>query len=213
MAEPKGYITMQLEELTQDKLDEMLSQMNAIADSNKALKGDITKLRAKAKGADIDPEDYSNLQSQVETLNSKLENDNKLSKKEIERLSGLVKVQEGAINTYFLDTGLTNALVKQKVRPELMDGAFAYLKSNAVVKSDNGNYQAVINDKALEEYISEWVSSENGKHYVQPDANSGGGANGGKSNPQSKVITRAEFEAKTQYERANLAKEGFKVTD
>jgi hypothetical protein len=48
---------------------------------------------------------------------------------------------------------------------------------------------------------------------VQPDANSGGGANGGQSSSQSKVITRAEFEAKSQYERASLAKEGFKVTD
>jgi hypothetical protein len=204
---------MQLEELTQDKLDEMLSQMNAITESNKALKGDITKLRAKARGADIDPEEYANLQSQVETLSQKYDSETKLSKKEIERLSNLVKEKDGALTTYLLDAGLTDALAKQKVRPELMDAAKAFLKQNAAIKSDNGNYQAVIGDKALHEYIGEWVSSENGKHFVQPEANSGGGANGGQSSPQSKVITRAEFEAKSQFERASLAKEGFKVTD
>lgn len=211
-AVPKGA-EMKLEELTQEQLDMIVSKNEALESSVNGLKSDLVKLKARAKGSEIDPDEYANLQSQVETLSYKYDSDTKLSKKEIERLSNLVKEKDGALTTYLLDAGLTDALAKQKVKPELMDAAKAFLKQSAAIKSDNGNYQAVIGDKALHEYISEWVSSENGKHFVQPDANSGGGANGGQSSSQSKVITRAEFEAKSQYERASLAKEGFKVTD
>ena len=204
---------MKLEELTQEQLDAIVSKNESLEASVQGLKSDLVKLKAKAKGADIDPEDYANLQAQVETLSSKLENEQKLSKKEIEKLTGLLKEKDGALTTYLLEAGLTDALAKQKVKPELMDAAKALLRQNANIKADNGNYQAVIGDKALNDYISEWVSSDSGKHFVMPDANSGGGANGGKSSPNSKVISRAEFEAKTHVERANLAREGFKVTD
>ena len=43
--------------------------------------------------------------------------------------------------------------------------------------------------------------------------NSGGGAQGGNNNSQSKTISRSEFDAKSQLERATLAKDGFKVVD
>jgi hypothetical protein len=204
---------MKLEELTQDKLDGLLSKFEALEESNKGLKSDLVKLKVKAKGADIDPDEYANLQNQVVELSSKLENDGKLSKKELERLSGLVKEKDGALTTYLLDANLTDSLAKSKVKPELMDAAKALLKMQATIKADNGNYQAVIGDKALSDFVKEWATSETGKHFVAAENNSGGGATGGNNNTQSKTITRSEFEAKSQYERAALAKDGFKVVD
>lgn len=204
---------MKLEELTQDKLDGLLSKFEALEESNKGLKSDLVKLKVKAKGADIDPEEYANLQNQVVELSSKLENDGKLSKKELERLSGLVKEKDGALTTYLLDANLTDSLAKSKVKPELMDAAKALLKMQATIKAENGNYQAVIGDKALSDFVKEWATSETGKHFVAAENNSGGGATGGNNNSQSKIITRSEFEAKSQYERATLAKDGFKVVD
>lgn len=94
-----------------------------------------------------------------------------------------------------------------------MDAAKALLKMQATIKAENGQYQAVIGDKALGEFIKEWATSDAGKHFVAADNNSGGGAQGGNSNSQNKTITRADFEAKSHVERANLAKEGFKVVD
>ncbi len=204
---------MKLEELTQDKLDGLLSKFEALEESNKGLKSDLVKLKVKAKGADIDPEEYANLQNQVVELSSKLENDGKLSKKELERLSGLVKEKDGALTTYLLDANLTDSLAKSKVKPELMDAAKALLKMQATIKAENGNYQAVIGDKALGDFVKEWATSETGKHFVAAENNNGGGATGGNNNSQSKTISRSEFEAKSQYERATLAKDGFKVVD
>jgi len=204
---------MKLEELTQDKLDGLLSKFEALEESNRGLKSDLVKLKVKAKGADIDPEDYANLQNQVAELSGRLENDGKLSKKELDRLSGLVKEKDSALTTYLLDANLTDSLAKSKVKPELMDAAKALLKMQATIKAENGNYQAVIGDKALGEFVKEWATSETGKHFVSAENNSGGGAQGGNNNSQSKTITRSEFDAKSQYERATLAKDGFKVVD
>jgi hypothetical protein len=204
---------MKLEELTQDKLDGLLSKFEALEESNKGLKSDLVKLKAKAKGADIDPDEYANLQNQVAELSSKLENDGKLSKKEVERLSGLVKEKDGALTTYLLDANLTDSLAKSKVKPELMDAAKALLKMQATIKAENGNYQAVIGDKALGDFVKEWATSETGKHFVAAENNSGGGAQGGNNNSQTKTISRSEFDAKSQFERATLAKDGFKVVD
>lgn len=204
---------MKLEELTQEKLDGLLSKFEALEESNKGLKSDLVKLKVKAKGADIDPEEYANLQNQVVELSSKLENDGKLSKKELERLSGLVKEKDGALTTYLLDANLTDSLAKSKVKPELMDAAKALLKMQATIKAENGNYQAVIGDKALGDFVKEWATSETGKHFVAAENNNGGGATGGNNNSQSKTISRSEFEAKSQFERATLAKDGFKVVD
>lgn len=204
---------MKLEELTQEKLDGLLSKFEALEESNKGLKSDLVKLKVKAKGADIDPDEYANLQNQVVELSSKLENDGKLSKKELERLSGLVKEKDGALTTYLLDANLTDSLAKSKVKPELMDAAKALLKMQATIKAENGNYQAVIGDKALGDFVKEWATSETGKHFVAAENNNGGGATGGNNNSQSKTISRSEFEAKSQYERATLAKDGFKVVD
>ena len=204
---------MKVEELTQDKLDGLLSKFEALEESNRGLKSDLVKLKVKAKGADIDPDDYANLQNQVAELSGKLENDGKLSKKELERLSGLVKEKDSALTTYLLDANLTDSLAKSKVKPELMDAAKALLKMQATIKAENGNYQAVIGDKALGEFVKEWATSETGKHFVSAENNSGGGAQGGNNNSQSKTISRSEFDAKSQFERATLAKDGFKVVD
>ena len=204
---------MKVEELTQDKLDGLLSKFEALEESNRGLKSDLVKLKVKSKGADIDPDDYANLQNQVAELSGKLENDGKLSKKELERLSGLVKEKDSALTTYLLDANLTDSLAKSKVKPELMDAAKALLKMQATIKAENGNYQAVIGDKALGEFVKEWATSETGKHFVSAENNSGGGAQGGNNNSQSKTISRSEFDAKSQFERATLAKDGFKVVD
>jgi hypothetical protein len=204
---------MKVEELTQDKLDSLLSKFEALEESNKGLKSDLVKLKVKAKGADIDPEDYANLQNQVAELSSKLENDGKLSKKELDRLSGLVKEKDTALTTYLIDANLTDALAKSGVKPELMDAAKALLKMQATIKAENGNYQAMIGDRVLGEAVKDWSISETGKHFRPAENNSGGGAQGGNNNSQSKTITRSEFDAKSQYERATLAKDGFKVVD
>ena len=204
---------MKLEELTQEKLDELLGRFDALEESNKGLKSDLAKAKAKAKGAEIDPEEHAALKIQVEELTDKAAKTEAMSKKEIEKLTKSLQEKDGALNTYLLDAGLTDALAKSRVMPELMDAAKALLKTQAAIKAENGNYSAVLGDKPLAEAIAEWAKSDKGKPFVAADANNGGGAQGGSNNSNSKTITRAEWDAKSHVDRASMAKDGYKVVD
>lgn len=170
---------MKLEDLTQEKLEELLGRFEALEDSNKGLKADLAKAKAKAKGAEIDPEEHAALQTQVAELTDKLAKADKTAKTEIDKLSKSLTEKDSALTTYLLDAGLTDALAKQRVRPELMDAAKALLRTQATIKADGGKYEAVIGDKALTDFVKEWSATDSGKHFVLPDGSSGGGAGGG----------------------------------
>ncbi len=63
---------MKLDELTQDGLDDLVAQIAAANTSIQGLKADLTKAKAKARGADIAPNEHAALQTQVEELTAKL---------------------------------------------------------------------------------------------------------------------------------------------
>lgn len=170
---------MKLEDLTQEKLDELIQSVDALTESNKGLKGDLAKAKAKAKGAEIDPEEHAALKLQVEELTEKLGKSEGLSKKEIEKLTKQLGEKDGALQKYLIDANLTEALAKAGVKPEFMEASKALLKSSASIKSDNGEYVPVIADKTLADYVTEWAKGEQGKHFVAAQDNSGGGAGGG----------------------------------
>jgi alanyl-tRNA synthetase len=173
---------MKVEDLTQDKLDELLASIEAMQESQKGLKADLAKAKAKAKGAEIDPEEHAALQTKVEELSNELSKATGNSKKEIDKLTAQLQEKDGALNTYLIEAGLTDALAKAGVKPEFMDASKALLKAQAVIKAENGQYQALIGEKPLADAIKEWAVSETGKHFVAAPANSGGGSQGGGGN-------------------------------
>jgi hypothetical protein len=145
--------------------------------------GEVKVAKAKAKGADIDPEEHARLQQTVEELQSKFDSVTKLSKTEMEKLTNALKEKDGALQQHLIDGGLSDALAKAKVKPELMDAAKALLRGQAAIKAEGGAYQALMGDKPLHDAVTEWASGEQGKHFVLADANSGGGATGGGAAP------------------------------
>ncbi len=173
---------MKVEDLTQDKLDELIASIEAMQESQKGLKADLAKAKAKAKGAEIDPEEHAALQTKVEELSNELSKATGNSKKEIDKLTAQLQEKDGALNTYLIEAGLTDALAKSGVKPEFMDASKALLKAQAVIKAENGQYQALIGEKPLADAIKEWAVSETGKHFVAAPANSGGGSQGGGGN-------------------------------
>jgi hypothetical protein len=177
---------MKLEELTQEKLDELIQSVDALTESNKGLKGDLAKAKAKAKGAEIDPEEHAALKLQVEELTDKLGKAEGLSKKEIEKLTKNLSEKDGALQKYLIDANLTESLAKAGVKPEFMDASKALLKSSAIIKADNGEFVPMIADKPLTEYVTEWAKGDQGKHFIAAPANSGGGAEGGTGGSQGK---------------------------
>jgi hypothetical protein len=204
---------MKLEELTQEKLDEILDSVNAVTESNKGLKADLAKAKAKAKGADIDPDDYANLQTQVADLTDKLGKSEKAYKSETEKLSKSLTEKDGALTKYLLDANLTDNLAKARVKPELMDAAKALLKMQATIKAENGEYSALIGDKPIADFVKEWTSSDAGKHFVAADNNNGGGAQGGGSQGNTKTMTRSQFDALSPSAKSTFSKEGGTLTE
>lgn len=183
---------MKLEDLTQDKLDEMLETMQSLTDGNKALKSDIVKLKAKAKGAEIDPEEHAALQSQVAELSEKLGKTEKAYKTELEKLNGQLAEKSGALDKFVLDGSLTNELVKAKVKPEFMEASKALLKGQAKLEFKDGSPIVLIDGKPLNEAIKGWTESEQGKHFIQAPANSGGGSEGGQGGASGKTVGKID---------------------
>jgi alanyl-tRNA synthetase len=178
---------MKIEDLTQEKLDELLGNLETLTETQKALKSDLTKLRAKAKGADIDPELHAALQTENEELKGKLAKVEKESKTQIEKLSSQLQEKDGAVSKYLVDSNLSDALAKVGVLPHFMDAAKSLLKSQATIKAENGEYQALIGDKPITDAIKEWASSETGKYFVKAPDNSGGGGQGNGSNGNNQI--------------------------
>ena len=170
---------MKLEDLTQDKLDELLAENESSKTSIKGLKADILALKQKAKGADIDPAEHAALQTQVEELTTKLAKSEKDSKAAIDNLTAEGKTKDEALHKHLIEGSLTGALAKAGVKPEFMDASMALLKGQAIIKSENGTHTALIGDKPLADAVGEWAASDAGKHFVAAPSNGGGGAGGG----------------------------------
>lgn len=195
-------------------IEEMQIEVDKLNTKNRELLGELKAAKAKAKGAEIDPEEYEGLKAKLDNVTTELEKATKTSKTELERLNGVVKAKENALQKLLIDGGLTEALVKVGVRPELMAGAKALLAGKATVKADGENYSAVIGEKSLFDSVKDWATADEGKHFIKADGNGGGGAGGsGGAAGAAKTITRTEWDTKTHAERGAMAKEGFKVTD
>lgn len=174
---------MTLEEL-QAQVKELKDSNDALAAKNKELLGEVKVFKAKAKGADIDPEAYAALQTEVEELRGTLDKSGKASKSEIEKLTKALGEKDGALQSYLIDGGLTEALVKVGVsNPVSMKAAKAMLRAQASIKADGGQYQAVMGDKPLSDAVAAWAATDEGKHFIAAPTNSGGGAGGGGGKP------------------------------
>lgn len=153
----------------------------ALSAKNRELLGEIKTLRAKAKGAEIDPTEHAALQTRVEELTHELQQREKSTKAEIEKLSKAVSEKDSALTQYLIDAGLTDALAKAGVAPHYLNATKAMFKAQAALKSDGGKYLALLGEKPIADAIAEWVKTDEGKHFLSAPANSGGGATGGQA--------------------------------
>jgi hypothetical protein len=86
------------------------------------------------------------------------------------------------LQSYLIDNGLNDAMLKAGIKTEFMAAAKAMLKSQTKLLAENGQYSALMGEKPLNEAIAEWAAGDEGKHFVSAPANSGGGATGGNGN-------------------------------
>jgi len=171
--------------MSDERIAELEAAIDALTAKNRELLGEVKVAKARAKGAEIDPAEHAALQSEVDALRADLTKVTKDSTKTIEQLQKNLTDKDGALQSYLIDNGLTDALVKAGVRSEFMGAAKAMLRNQAQIKAEDGNYAALMGDKPLVDGVAEWASSDEGKHFISAPANSGGGAAGGNGSQQS----------------------------
>lgn len=159
-------------------IEELKASVEALQAKNRELLGELKVAKAKAKGADIDPEDHAKLQQELEDARAALGKAEKTGKSEIERLTKVLGEKDASLASILVDGGLTEAMAKVGVKTELMGAAKALLKSGAIVKDG----VALLGDKPLAEAVAAWATGDEGKHFVTAPANTGGSANGGNAN-------------------------------
>lgn len=179
--------------------EELQAELDAVLTKRDELLREVKTLKAKAKGAEIDPEEFAKLQSDNEELRAALDKTSKASKAELERLTKTLSEREGKLHEILVEGGITEALVKANVAPELMKAAKALLKGGAAVKDG----AAFMGDKPLADAVTEWAASDEGKHFIRAPANTGGGSNGNGSGTGGKKFAEMTSEERVALFRSN----------
>lgn len=206
MPEPK-YTQEDLDAAIEDatkpllnKRDELLKELKT-ARKNLENVGDVEKLHEKIEA----------LETERDTFAKQFKD----TTKQLEQVSKTLESESGFTSKLLLDNGLTDALVSAGVKKELLPAVKALLSGQAKVVADGNARKAVIGEKDLSTFITEWSASDEGKHFIQAPANNGGGANGSQNSndSSSKTVTRQQFDTMSHVERSQFAVSGGKVTD
>jgi len=142
----------------------------------------LGKLKKATKDAQIDPAEHQAVTEELEETRTKLTEAQKLVKTattEAEKAKKALEGENSFVSKLLIDNGLTEAILKAGVKPELTKAVKAMLAGQAQIKIDGENRTAVIGDKSLSDFVTEWSKSDEGKHFVAAPNNQGGGAHGG----------------------------------
>lgn len=195
------------------KNEELLEKLKKEKDSKNSVESRLDALEQEKREAEEKiaekSGDFNKLKEQLEQRHAK----------EIEKRDKVNKELSDKLNNHVLGNGLTEALVKAKVRPEMMSAAKALIKSTTQgeVGDNDGVPFAKFDGKAVDEFVTGWSQSDEGKHFISADQNSGGGSNGangkGKAGTEQKSMTRGEFDQLSASDRMKASKEGITLTD
>jgi heme-degrading monooxygenase HmoA len=176
----------------------------------------LAELKEARKGKQIDPAELDKLQEKIDGLENQLTVSQKTIKeqqKAFEQTKAALDSESGFTSKLLLDNGLTDALVKAGVATPFLPAVKAMLSSQAKIAIDGDVRKAVIGDKDLSAFVTEWATSDDGKHYIAAPQNNGGGASGGSNSNGQQVVNRSTFDAMSHPERASFTKNGGKVTE
>jgi type I restriction-modification system DNA methylase subunit len=168
-------------ELTEQELDDKIkAATEVLARKNSEL---LAELKEARKGKQYNADDVAKLEETIEALQSDLSKsakELKSAQKLAEAASKSLESEQAAVRNLLVDNGLTDALTKVGVtNPYRQKAAKALLERQVKLDQDGDTRIAKMGDKLLMDAINEWASSEEGKHFVEAQANSGGGAAGG----------------------------------
>jgi hypothetical protein len=150
---------------------------------NRELLSEVKAAKAKAKGADIDPAEFAALQQHAEEMQARAEKAEKLFKVETEKLTKALSEKDGSLRQILVDQGLTEYAVRAGVASHYLEAVKAIHGPKVQIEQKDGQMVAMLGGKPLGDALTEWVSSDAGKHYAAAPQNTGGGAGGGANKP------------------------------
>lgn len=182
---------------------------------NAELLGKVKRLQ---KDAAVDPAEFQALQTENEKLQADLKEAQKAAKNattQAEQAQKALEAETGFTSRLLIDNGLSEAILKAGVKPELSKAVKAMLAGQVKLIAEGSERIAKMNDKPLAEAVAEWAKGEEGKFFVAASANAGGGASGGASGGggDKKTMTRAAFEALDATAKVEFSKAGGTLTD
>lgn len=160
---------------------------------------EFTRLKAfeteAKKGDDGDPEKKRAREAEIQSLKNMHTQQLAAITKKVETVTAekdaVIAKKDETIRKLLVEEGLTKALATAGVKPELAKAAKAMLgRSVKVVESDGDQAAVVETDMGqvpVEEFVTQWAKSDEGKHFVEPPKGGGaegsGGGGGGSKEP------------------------------
>jgi hypothetical protein len=173
----------------------------AVATATEGLKNHNKQLLADLKrnernGKSVDPAEVERLEAALEKSqadNATLQKQYKDLTKNFEEKSNALDSESKYTRQLLIQNGLTAELSKAGVtNPTHLKAVQAMLKENVQIVVEGDARIAKIGDKALSDYVKEWAAGDEGKHFVQAPANSGGGATGGNGGGAASIKGRID---------------------
>lgn len=166
------------------------------------LLSEVKKLR---KSAEISPEQLAAVEEERDQAMAKVSELTKQAKdaaKAAEAATKQLADETGFTQRLLIDNGLVSELTKHGVtNPVHIKAAQALLRSNVQIVADGANRVAKVGDKTLGDFVKEWATGDEGKHFVAAPTNAGGGAAGGSGKPATADIMKL-----TPVERMNAGR-------
>lgn len=164
------------EELT-EALDKALASITALENKNKELLKEKQKAAADADEArELAEEaaaDKAREAKDVDAIEKRLTDKHN---KELARLKGDLDARDAQLSKMLIDNAIATALTQHNVAPQFAKAVTAMLKMDA--KIENG--EAMLGDVAINDGITAYFGSDEGKAFVAAPANSGAAAMGSK---------------------------------
>lgn len=163
----------------------------AVSEATQGLKDKNTELLGKLKkaqqGQQIDPADLQAVENERDELRTKLTEANKaLTKatKDLEAANKRAETAEGATTKLLADNALGDALAKAGItNPAHQRAVKAMFGSEVQIVVEGETKVAKIGDKSVQDALTAWAGTDEGKHFVSAGDNSGGGSgHGGRGN-------------------------------
>ena len=187
--------------------------------SRQKYKAELDKLKSTLP-EDFDPEQWEALKQKAEHTgdDAKVKQVQQEYERKLEEARNEAAQLKEQLRNTSVERDLTAALEKSGVtNPALKSGAMAMLRGS-VKLDDDGNpvMDTKMGPKPIADAVNQWASSDDGKHYVTVDNNSGGGAQGANGRGQAdtgKQVTREQWDQMDHGERAEFSRGGGRVVN